>query len=257
MMNRLLLSLLFFMSITVNAQPNKPVVKVAGYPFSPYVTQLSDGRYTGLSIDLVNALNGIQSQVQFEFVATSITNRYKAYEMKRYDMILFESPVWGWSNIGHEFVPLNIHDGELFISLKDKAIDQAYFEDFSGKALSLVKGYHYKFADWQAEPQQLKTQFDIQFVNSNEASIISILRGRAEIAPVTWSYLQFYLSQYPEISPQLLVSTKWDQQYHHGILLNPNAPISKQQLSEWVGLLKKQQILTRLAAHYGLEIIAN
>ena len=53
------------------------------------------------------------------------------------------------------------------------------------------------------------------------------------------------------------MSTKWDQEYNHGILLNPNAPISKQQLSEWVNLLKKQQILTRLASHYGLEIIAN
>jgi len=252
-----LLSLLFFMSIAVNAQPNKPIVKVAGYPFSPYITQSVDGRYTGLSIDLINALNGIQSQVQFEFVATSIANRYKAYELKRYDMMLFESPVWGWHTIEHEFVPLDIHDGELFISLKDNAIDQAYFNNFDGKVLSLVRGYHYKFADWQADPQYLKAQFNIQFVNSNEASIVSILRGRAEIAPVTWSYLQFYLSQNPTISPQILVSTKWDQQYNHGILLSPNAPISKQQLSEWVGLLKKQQTLSRLAAHYGLENITD
>ncbi|MCT7943113.1 MULTISPECIES: substrate-binding periplasmic protein [Shewanella] len=256
-MKHLFLCLLFFISFAVNAQSNKPIVKVAGYPFSPYITESIDGRYTGLSVDLVNALNGIQSQVQFEFVATSIANRYKAYAMNRFDMMLFESPVWGWDKIEHEFVPLDIHDGELFISLKDNALDQAYFQKFDGKTLSLVKGYHYKFADWQADPQYLKARFNIQFVNSNEASIVSILRGRAEIAPVTWSYLKFYLSQYPEVSPQILVSTKWDQEYNHGILLNPNAPISKQQLSEWVNLLKKQQILTRLASHYGLEIIAN
>lgn len=254
-MHRLLVILLTIAAIAVmSAQSaySKPIVKVAGYQFAPYMSQSNDGLYTGLSIDVVQALNGIQSEVQFEFVATSITNRYKAYNMKRYDMILFESPIWGWRNIEHEFVPLNIHDGELFIALKDKAIEQAYFDNIGSKVLSLVKGYHYAFAQWQVDPKQLNAKYDIQFVSSNKASIVSVLRGRADIAPVTWSYLQFYLAQYPEVASKLLVSEKWDQKYDHGILLNPKAPISKQQLTKWILLLQEQEILSRLAANYGL-----
>ncbi|UJF23222.1 substrate-binding periplasmic protein [Shewanella sp. OMA3-2] len=252
-MHRLLFILLILATLSVQSAYGKPIVKVAGYQFAPYLSQSNDGLYTGLSIDVVKALNGIQSEVQFEFVATSISNRYKAYKMKRFDMILFESPIWGWKNIEHEFVPLNIHDGELFIALKDKAVEQAYFDDFSTKVLSLVKGYHYAFAQWGVDPKQLNTQYNIQFVSSNKASIVSILKGRADIALVTWSYLQFYLAQYPEIKQQLLVSKKWDQKYDHGILLNPKAPISKQQLTKWISQLQEQKILPRLAANYGLH----
>ncbi|UCX04080.1 substrate-binding periplasmic protein [Shewanella glacialimarina] len=251
-MHRQLLILLIFAVLSVQSAHSKPIVKVAGYQFAPYLNQSSDGLYTGLSIDVVKALNGIQSEVQFEFVATSIGNRYKAYKMDRYDMILFESPIWGWQDIEHEFVPLHINDGELFIALKDKAIEQQYFDSFSGKVLSLVRGYHYAFAQWQADPKALNNDYNIQFVRSNEASIVSILRGRANIAPVTWSYLQFYLAQYPEVKSQLLISNKWDQKYDHGVLLNPKAPISKQQLTKWISLLQEQNILPRLAANYGL-----
>jgi hypothetical protein len=64
--------------------------------------------------------------------------------------------------------------------------------------------------------------------------------------------LQFYFNRYPDIKDKLLISEAWDQYYNHGILLSPNAPISKQQLANWVSQLKQQNILTRLSANYGL-----
>ena len=36
-----------------------PTIHVGGYQFSPYVNLQQDGRYTGLTLDIINALNQI------------------------------------------------------------------------------------------------------------------------------------------------------------------------------------------------------
>lgn len=63
-----------------------------------------------------------------------------------------------------------------------------------------------------------------------------VLRGRADIALVTRSYLSDFLARNAESTEQLLVSERIDQVYHHYALIRPKAPITAEDFS---GLLQK------------------
>lgn len=258
---RLLLCLILAISMntTVMAQGKIatqaiPKIHVGGYQFAPYVNQQADGRYTGLTLDIINALNQIQQEVTFVFVATSIEHRYQAYSLGRFDMMMFESPTWGWQDIATHFIPLHIHDGEAFIALKTHAHNQGYFDDMTNKSIVFVKGYHYQFAQFETKAEILSKQFKPLFVNNNKASIESIIRKRADVAPVTYSYLQHYLKVNPKDKNLLLISDKWDQEYAHGILLKPHLQLDEKKLSEWVQQLSRSGQLGKLAAQYGISL---
>ncbi|WP_245335366.1 ABC transporter substrate-binding protein [Shewanella sp. WXL01] len=230
----------------------KPIINVGGYEFSPYVTQENDGHFSGLTIDLIAALNQVQNEVEFNFVPTSIEQRTSAYSINRFDLMLFESPQWGWQTFPHEFIPLNVDDGEVFIALKSTAKSQQFFKSIKNKTLSLVRGYHYQFAALNPDASALEKDFRVQFVNSNHASIESILLKRAQVAPVTWSYLQHYYLEFPDAKTKLLVSNFRDQQYQHGVILNPQSKVSRQQLSKWLKRIKQKGMFERLLNAYQL-----
>lgn len=234
----------------------KPLIRVGGYQFAPYVNLQMDGRYTGLTLDMINALNQIQQQVTFEFVPTSIEHRNKAYAAERFDMMLFEDPNWGWQHTKMQFIPLNIKDGEVFIALKNRAKEQGFFADLTNKSMVLVKGYHYAFIGSETDPVQLKKRFDLVFVTSNKASIETILRQRADIAPVTLSYLNYYLALNPEEKDKLLISNQWVQHYHLGVLLTPHSLLKIDQLNHWLELLQQSGKLATLTQDYGFTLPA-
>ncbi|MGI2136283.1 substrate-binding periplasmic protein [Shewanella baltica] len=230
-----------------------PTIHVGGYQFSPYVNLQQDGRYTGLTLDIINALNQIQQEVFFEFTVTSVEHRYKAYALGRFDMMIFENPAWGWQKIADQFIPLHMIDGEVFIALKAKAHNQNYFKNLTNKSVAFVKGYHYQFAHFETDADKLAKQFRPLFVSNNRASIESILRERADIAPVTHSYLQYYLKVNPQDRHLLLISDKWDQEYDNGILLSLRSSLDAKKLSHWVHLLIDNGKLAELAAQYGIK----
>ncbi|MCG9963940.1 substrate-binding periplasmic protein [Shewanella cutis] len=239
---------------TLSPVQAKSVIRVGGYQFAPYVNLQTDGRYTGLTLDLINALNQIQQEISFEFVSTSIEHRYKAYAAGRFEMIMFESPLWGWQNLDTGFIPLHIHDGEVFIALKEKIKDSQFFTHLKQRTLALVKGYHYRFADFETDPTILEKNFNVIFVNSNKASIETVLRERAEIAPVTLSYINFYLASNPQDQLRLHISDQWDQHYYHGVLLNPHSRLNTKKLNFWLQQLQQNGKLTELVRQYGLEL---
>lgn len=247
------------LSITAFAQTQitpKPLIRVGGYQFAPYVNLQMDGRYTGLTLDLINALNQVQQQVTFEFVPTSIEHRHKAHAAERFDMMLFEDPSWGWEHTKMQFIPLNIKDGEVFITLKNRTKDQRYFADLTNKSMALVKGYHYTFVGSETDPEQLNKRFKLVFVTSNKASIETILRQRADIAPVTFSYLNYYFTLNPEEKDKLFISEQWAQHYHLGVLLAPHSQLKVDQLSHWLELLEGSGKLAALTQDYGFTLPA-
>ncbi len=252
-MNKIL-SAIAALIILINPVQAKPVVNVGGYLFAPYVNISEAGMFQGFTIDLIAAFNELQSEVDFQFVNTSIENRYQAYDIGRFDMMIFESPIWGWQNFDTTFIPLDIVDGEVFITLRDNDKNQEYFSSFKDKSLSLVSGYHYQFADWNTDSQELALNFDIQFVNTNKASIESVLKGRADIAPVTHSYLMHYLQTHPDARSQLLISERLDQAYSHSILLKPNSVVSASHVQKWFNEIRDSGRLKRIAEKYNVEI---
>ena len=180
-------------------------------------------------------------------VPTSVTRRFRDFQNARYDLIMFESPTWGWQNTPHETFDLQVQDAEVYVAKAAAGRGQEYFSQFSGKRLALYNGYHYGFAQFNADPEYLAKQFNAVLTYSHDSNLLMVLRERADLTVVTRSYLHRYLLRYPEQRTQMLVSDRVDQVYRHQALLRPNAPISVEGLR---GLLRQLRDGGQLRALY-------
>lgn len=223
------------------------LIKVGAYNFPPYVSKPEAEQAQGLLPDLLATLNAQQSDYQFVLVPTSVTRRFRDFQSARYDLIMFESPTWGWQNTPHETFDLQVQDAEVYVAKAAAGRGQEYFSQFSGKRLALYNGYHYGFAQFNADPEYLAKQFNAVLTYSHDSNLLMVLRERADLTVVTRSYLHRYLLRYPEQRTQMLVSDRVDQVYRHQALLRPNAPISVEGLR---GLLRQLRDGGQLRALY-------
>ena len=74
--------------------------------------------------------------------------------------------------------------------------DEHYFDD-SGQAHGLYSGYHYGFAGFNAD-KAVSPINSTRFLTYSHDSNLIMLRGRADVAVVTRSYLHAYQQHYPE-----------------------------------------------------------
>lgn len=213
MLGLLWLVLLVFINPGQAASPQP--VTVGGYVFPPYVVVGQDGRPEGITPALIAALNEIQNQYQFEFFLTSARRRFQDFEDGKFDMLFFESMEWGWRSIGARLdqSPPLLSDDEVWIALAGEGRDQQFLSTLKGRRIAGILGYHYRFADFESDPDVLRKRFDITLVNTNSASIELIMKGRVDQAIVTRSYLNDYLERHPEYVSRLLVSDFTDQNY--------------------------------------------
>jgi ABC-type amino acid transport substrate-binding protein len=202
------------------------LVRVGAAHFPPYTVRPESGADTGLLPQLVAALNALQSDYRFVLVPTSIPRRFGDFKQGRVDMAIFENPNWGWRDIPHTSVAMGLEDAEIFVAQRLPNRQQDYFADIADKRLALFSGYHYEFAHFNADPKFLAQNYNATVTYSHDSNLLMVLRGRADIALVTRSYLSDYLLRNEKVGEQLLVSERIDQIYHHYAILRPAAPIS-------------------------------
>ncbi|MGC5701035.1 transporter substrate-binding domain-containing protein [Pseudomonas sp. NFXW11] len=212
------------------------LVRVAAAHFPPYTVRPESGADTGLLPQLVEALNQLQGDYQFVLVPTSIPRRFRDFEQGRVDLAIFENPAWGWQNIEHTSVDMGLEDAEIFVAQRQSGRQEDYFKDLSGKRLALFSGYHYAFAQFNADPKYLADTYNATLTYSHDSNLLMVLRGRADIALVTRSYLSDFLARNADNNDKLLISQRIDQVYHHYSLIRPQAPISAK---AFAGLLQK------------------
>ena len=225
-------------------------VRVGAYHFPPYVLKPESKQPEGLLPDLLHALNQVQDDYRFRLVATSTMRRYRDLQSGRFDLILFESPSWGWQDTAHDALNLHIEDAEVYVARLQPGRDEGYFADFTGKRMALYNGYHYGFAGFNSDQAFLTETFNALLTYSHDSNLIMLLRGRADVAVVTRSFLQAYLKQYPEKASALLVSQRLDQVYRHQALLRPQSPISAQGLAALLQQLNHDRQLDALLERY-------
>lgn len=225
-------------------------VRIIGYPFPPFVVDQT----TGLTPGLVNLLNKTQSEYNFTFAITSPNRRYRAFKQGTGDLILFEMSEWGWKSGGIAFEETRriFIGGEVFIAKATPGRNQVYFESLSSKQIIAYNGYHYGFAEFNADHTWLKQNFDITLTNSHETNIRVILAGRADVSVITQSFLNQYLHINPQFRSKLLVSKKMDQVYRLGAVVRKNGPITAGRLELILNKLKKSGELKEFVAKYGL-----
>lgn len=232
------------------------VVHVAGVYFPPYVFKADEhSRKAGLLADLLDALNQQQAEFRFVMVPTSIKRRFGDFQQGRIDMAIFENPAWDWQDIAHNAVDMGLEDSEVFVSRAEPGRDQRFFEQLEGKRLALYHGYHYAFADFNAEPEYLIKRFDATLTHSHDSNLLMVLRGRADIALVTRSYIGDFLERHREYTGQLLISERVDQRYRHHVLLRPAAPISAEQFSALFEGLRRNGHLAEIFGRYQVTVV--
>ncbi|MFQ1996526.1 substrate-binding periplasmic protein [Aeromonas veronii] len=229
------------------------LIKVGGYPYAPFVVKLSDSHYEGLTLDLIAKLNEIQQEVRFVFVPTSAANRYKALDLGRFSLMLFEDTKWGWDTDKFKITAPFLGGGEVYVALNKTGRDQRFFDDPSRHHLIGVTGYHYGVGQFNADPLYLQRKLNITLVKDNVSALQALLKGRGEVAILNVSYLNQYLLAHPDTADQLLISQKWDQQYQHRAILHPEAPITPAQLEQWLAALQQKGELDRLWTKYGVQ----
>ena len=227
-------------------------VRVGGYDFPPFVER--DGKqYSGMTIDLINALNAYQDDYEFEFVSTTPKRRYDDFANKKYDMIMFEDINWGWADKGVIASEVFLKGGEAYIAKKDGDRGDEYFDTLDGKSISVLRGYHYGFADFNADEKVLKEKYNAECSNNAEGIIVKVAKGRTDIGVVTLSFLNRYLKEHPEISEELIVSDGFDQEYNHTILVREGTVPDAKQMYELLKSMSEAGKLADIWNMYGID----
>jgi len=228
-------------------------IKVGGYIFPPFVEQNDKHEIHGITLDLIDALNAVQDEYHFKFVLTSSRRRYVAFENGRFDVLFFESMSWGWGNHPIEASKVFLEGGEVFIALKSKAKNQSYFKDLNNKSISAMLGYHYGFANFNADPEYLNTHFDIHLSSDEGRNIQLVLSGLMDLAIVTQSYLEMFIKNTPSSESKLLVSEKMDQVYKHTVLVRKDSDFNTKKMNQLIDKLIDSGELERVLQKYGVK----
>ena len=107
------------------AQAAGQEVRVGAYHFPPYAIKPESATPAGLLPELLAALNRTQSDYHFSLVPTSVTRRYSDLQSARFDLILFESPAWGWKSTPHQSADLHIEDAEVYVARQEGGVISA------------------------------------------------------------------------------------------------------------------------------------
>lgn len=231
------------------------LVRIGAAHFPPYTVRPENGADTGLLPQLVEALNASQKDYQFVLVPTSIPRRFGDFKQGRVDMAIFENPGWGWKDIPHTSVDMGLEDAEIFVAQRLPNRQQEYFADLAGKRLALFSGYHYEFSNFNADPKFLAQNFNATLTYSHDSNLLMVLRGRADIALVTRSYLSDYLLRNDKVGDQLLVSERIDQIYHHYAILRPAAPISGEAFARLLQGLRDNGQMLKIFEPYKIAVV--
>jgi len=230
-------------------------VRVGAAHFPPYTIRPESGADTGLLPQLVEALNRLQIDYQFVLVPTSIPRRFGDLKQGRIDMAIFENPNWGWQDIPHTTVDMGLEDAEIFVAQRLPDRQKNYFAQLTGKRLALFSGYHYEFANFNADRKFLAQNYNATLTYSHDSNLLMVLRGRADIALVTRSYLSDYLLRNEKVADQLLVSQRIDQIYHHYAILRSAAPISGEAFGTLLQALRDNGQMLKIFDPYKIAVV--
>lgn len=208
---------------------------------------------TGLTIDVINALNSVQNDYQFVVLALPVKRKYESIQQGWIDIVVWDNPNWGWDEKSVvKSMPLVVSK-DLFITLKTATRNQAYFNDLTTKSLIGINGFHYRFADFETNIAELKRRFKINLVRNEQDAINMVLKGRGEIAIVNDVSLAWFLKRNTDAANKLLVSSKYDTKFERYFLIPKSThKITAKMINRYLQLADKQGLLTAAYRKYAV-----
>lgn len=225
-------------------------VKVGGYVFEPFV--MGDGE-VGLTPRILDHWNSVQDDYTFEFVPTSPQRRYQYMEEQRYDIMLFESAAWGWDldDMPVSASKVFMEGGEVFVARARDAGSADYFTTLDDKRIGAMSGYHYSFADFNADRDYLNETFDITLSDRQSTNLRLVEHGRLDLAVVTEAFYEMYVAENPGAAEALAKAEERDQDYRHTVLVGDHSPIAVAEIDALMTDLTTDGTLDRLLAEMG------
>lgn len=228
------------------------IVKVGVYDFPPYAFIADET--TGITVQMIKAMNQFQKKYQFVAVPTTPKRRYLDFEKNKFDMIIFENKNWGWQTYPVDVSKAFVTGFEVYVTLAKPGKGQDFFSNFKNKTMIGVLGYHYQFANFRTDPDYLKSNFNLLQTNSQKKSLELILNGRGDIAVLSKEYLNHHFLSSPDDEAKLLISDNFDQVYQHTILVRKNGELSVQYINKVLDQIEQQGTLNPLWEKYGLKV---
>lgn len=246
-MKKILLLILTFISIQGFT---KPTISVGAYHFPPYL-EVKGSSFSGISKTIIQILNEVQSDFHFKLFITTPNRRFKDFSAGKFQLMIFEDLDWGWSEkkLSKELEQSSIFmkGGEVFITNKTKKKNQEYFKVLTGKSIMGILGYHYKFAQFNSNPDFLKLNHNMTVVNTQENIINAVLSKRFDLGIITKEYLNQFLRRQPEMQDKLLISNFYDQTYKHRILFKKDlGKLNKEYIENLINKIKSHHLFIEL-----------
>jgi len=258
---KLLITAIFYLIFTLSqssawaaaTNDKKPlIVKVGVVHFPPYIEVEADGKTSGIIMELLNYMNTAQSTYKFEPVQTSAMRKIRDFKNGSYDLSFFDNLKWGWDKTDVDASQVFMRGKEIYIAKKKTGRGQNYFNDFTEKSMVGMLGYHYGFANFNADASFLRTKFNMQASTSNEGSVKMILRDRGDIAIVSDAFLHWYFIAHPEARTKILTSNKVDQHYLLSVIVRKNIRPTVQEINTLLGKFKQSKEFKSLEDRYGI-----
>lgn len=203
-------------------------------------------------MELLNYMNTVQSTYKFEPVQTSTMRKIRDFKNGSYDLGFFDNLKWGWDKADVDASQVYMRGKEIYIAKKKPGRTEDYFTDFTGKSMVGMLGYHYGFANFNADASYLRKKYNMQTSTSNEGSIKMILHDRGDIAVVSDAFLNWYLITHPEARAKILISKKVDQHYLLTAIVRKNIRPSVQEINTLLSKFKQSKQFKSMVDRYGV-----
>ncbi|MFS4460467.1 substrate-binding periplasmic protein [Bdellovibrio sp. HCB2-146] len=234
------------------AKVGPKVVKVGTVEFPPYIVVEKDGRITGIVAELIDFMNSAQKDYKFQPVLTSAMRRHSDFANGLYDLSFFDDLNWGWDKSAVDVSKVYMKGKEVYIARAKPGRGESYFQSFKDKTMIGILGYHYAFANFNADPGYLRKEFKMQLSTSNAGSIKMVLDGRGDVAVVSDSFLHQYLVSHPDEKDKLLVSKKVDQYYLFTIIVRKNIRPTVKEINALLKQFEESRQYAELKVQYGI-----
>ncbi|MEX0300270.1 MAG: hypothetical protein AB3N28_14445, partial [Kordiimonas sp.] len=136
---------------------------------------------------------------------------------------------------------------------RDHVDASAVLKNPTAQSMALTLGYHYAFADFNANQDYLREHFKVLFAPKQRTALKYLLKGRADVALASEIFLHAEYLRDSDLEQKLLISDQADQFYELPILVRKGGPIDVVTFNQLLDGLAACDCLAPFFASYGLE----
>lgn len=238
---------------TVQSPHPAKTIKVGGYVLSPYVEEYG-GKYRGAVLDLVELLNSFQSEYRFDFVPTTLENRFKDLISGKFDVLFFQPKEWGALGKALKASPPFATDRQQWVFRAEDAKKGISIADLPE---TRVLEFPVARAPVVSDSEVKTTAPDVvpKPAASMEERIDAVLEKKADAVAVTKSFLHRYLQQVPSVIPLIHSASGLGMSFSHTMVTRADFKPSAEEISKLIGALQKAGFLSVVYDKYKLEAI--